>query len=149
MKKALFLTLLPLAVLVGCSSQNIRPATDVVNVDEVCVPPDYSARKVAYNCTLTALRQKGFTVREVTEAQALKCRTVLRVQTESRWDLGNFTSRIDYEWLENGKSVASSHYHASNGLNFNKFVNTQEKVNDMLNKMLPSTPKLYSRYENK
>lgn len=75
------------------------------------------------------------------------CKTILTCQSVSRWDMANFTSDISYEWYEDGKLTAHSKYHAVNGLNFSKYINTQEKVNEMLNKMLPSTPKLPSRYD--
>ena len=116
-------------VLAGCSSLKVTPATEHATSGEVCITPDMSGRKVAYQCTIKALQNKGFTVREVSQAECRDCRVVLHCQTTSRWDLANFTSDINYEWIEDGKTIAKAKYHAKNGLNFNKYINTQEKVN--------------------
>ena len=67
-----------------------------------------SGRKVAYQCTIKALQNKGFTVREVSQAECRDCRVVLHCQTTSRWDLANFTSDINYEWIEDGKTIAKA-----------------------------------------
>ena len=67
-------------------------------------------------------------------------------QAVSRWDMANFTATIAYEWFENGKLLGSAKYHAANGLNFSKYINTEEKVNELLNRMLPGTPALPTRY---
>ncbi len=135
-------------VLAGCSSLKVTPATEHATSGEVCITPDMSGRKVAYQCTIKALQNKGFTVREVSQAECRDCRVVLHCQTTSRWDLANFTSDINYEWIEDGQTIAKAKYHAKNGLNFNKYINTQEKVNSLLNQMLPNTPALPSRYDN-
>lgn len=135
-------------VLAGCSSLKVTPATEHAISGEVCITPDMSGRKVAYQCTIKALQNKGFTVREVSQAECRDCRVVLHCQTTSRWDLANFTSDINYEWIEDGQTIAKAKYHAKNGLNFNKYINTQEKVNSLLNQMLPNTPALPSRYDN-
>ena len=136
-----------IGILTGCSSQTLVPAQEPVVIGEVCITPDNSNRKVAYNSTISALQQKGFVVKEVMAGATKDCKTVLTCQSVSRWDMANFTSDISYEWYEDGKLTAHSKYHAVNGLNFSKYINTQEKVNEMLNKMLPSTPKLPSRYD--
>ncbi len=135
-------------VLAGCSSLKVTPATEHATSGEVCITPDMSGRKVAYQCTIKALQNKGFTVREVSQAECRDCRVVLHCQTTSRWDLANFTSDINYEWIEDGQTIAKAKYHAKNGLNFNKYINTQEKVNSLLNQMLSNTPALPSRYDN-
>lgn len=134
-------------MLAGCSSLSVTPAAEHATAGEVCITPDMSSRKVAYQCTIKALQNKGFTVREVSQAECRDCRVILHCQTVSRWDMANFTSDINYEWIEDGKSIAKARYHAKNGLNFNKYINTQEKVNSLLNKMLPNTPALPSRYD--
>ena len=85
-------------------------------------------------------------VREVPSGATGDCKTVLTCQTVSRWDMANFTATIAYEWFENGKLLGSAKYHAANGLNFSKYINTEEKVNELLNRMLPGTPALPTRY---
>lgn len=95
-------------VLAGCSSLKVTPATEHATSGEVCITPDMSGRKVAYQCTIKALQHKGFTVREVSQAECRDCRVVLHCQTTSRWDLANFTSDINYEWIEDGKTIAKA-----------------------------------------
>lgn len=95
-------------VLAGCSSLKVTPATEHATSGEVCITPDMSGRKVAYQCTIKALQHKGFTVREVSQAECRDCRVVLHCQTTSRWDLANFTSDINYEWIEDGKAIAKA-----------------------------------------
>ena len=97
-------------VLAGCSSLKVTPATEHATSGEVCITPDMSGRKVAYQCTIKALQNKGFTVREVSQAECRDCRVVLHCQTTSRWDLANFTSDINYEWIEDGKTIAKAKY---------------------------------------
>lgn len=113
-----------ISILTGCSSQTLVPAGDPVVIGEVCLTPDSSNRKVVYNSTVKALQQKGFVVREVTVDGMKDCKTVLMCQSVSRWDVANFTSDISYEWYEDGKLTAHSKYHAMNGLNFSKYINT-------------------------
>ena len=136
-----------IVLLTGCTTQSLVPASDPVTIGEVCITPDNSNRKVAYQSTIKALQQKGFVVKEVSVGEARNCKTLISCQSVSRWDVSNFTSTINYEWFEDGKLISSARYHNKGGLNFSKYINTQEKVNDMLNKMLPSTPKLPSRYD--
>lgn len=105
----------------------------------MCITPDDSNRKVAYNCTIGALQQKGYTVKEIGHrTNDPNCDAILDCQTVSRWDVANFTSDIKYEWYEDGTKIGRCHYQAKSGLNFTKFINTQEKVNDLLNKLLPN-----------
>ena len=134
-------------LLTGCSSQVLVPAENHIDRGVVCVTPDDSNRKVAYNCTLKALRAKGYTVKEVPYGYVDGCDAILTCQTVSRWDVANFTQSIEYTWSENGKVEGRCNYYAKSGLNFSKFINTEEKVNDLLNKMLPKSKKLKSRYE--
>lgn len=145
MKK--FLTLLAIVSLTGCSSQILIPAENHIESGVVCITPDDANRKVAYNCTVNALKAKGYTVKEVPYGWVEGCDAILNCQTVSRWDVANFTSDIQYNWYEDGKLLGRCHYHAQSGLNFSKFINTEEKVNDLLNKMLPKSRKLPTRYE--
>ena len=148
MKKTSLLFPLSLAMLVlsGCSTQTLHPMQEPVHVGEVCITPDSSNRKIAYNSTIQALKAKGFTVREVGVGGGADFDAVLSCNTVSRWDVANFTSEIHYQWFEKGVLKARADYQCKSGLNFTKYIDTQEKVNDMLNKMLPSTPQLPSRY---
>ena len=146
MKEKVLLGAAALLLLSGCTTQSVVPVPHEVAACEVCVTPDASDRKVAYTATLNALRQKGFTVREVPAGATGDCTAVLTCQTVSRWDMANFTVSIKYEWFENGKRLGSAKYHATNGLNFSKYINTEEKVNELLNRMLPGTPVLPTRY---
>ena len=146
MKEKLLLGVAAICLLFGCSTQSVVAVPHDVAPCEVCVTPDASDRKIAYNATLKALRQKGFTVREVSAAGTGDCSTVLTCQTVSRWDMANFTASISYEWFENGKLLGRAKYQAKNGLNFSKFIDTEEKVNELLNRMLPGTPALATRY---
>ena len=135
------------AVLVSaCSSTSIAPVAGNLSNDEFCIIPDVSDRKVAYSSTIKALTAKGFTVREVSSANTSDCSKVISCQSQSHWDLANFTSDISYEYYENGELKGTAKYHAANGLNFTKFINTQEKVNEMLNKLFPTTVQLQTRY---
>ncbi len=147
MKSSTFFLLGTAVFLAGCTTQTLVPISDPVVIGEVCITPDNSNRKIAYEATIRALQQKGFIVKEVSVAGAGNCSTVLNCQSVSHWDMANFTSDIKYEWFEGGKLKAHANYHAVNGLNFSKYIDTQDKVNEMLNKMLPSTPKLPSRYD--
>lgn len=118
MNEKVFLGAAVLLLLSGCTTQSVVPVPHDVAACEVCVTPDASDRKVAYTATLNALRQKGFTVREVPSGATGDCKAVLTCQTVSRWDMANFTATIAYEWFENGKLLGSAKYHAANGLNF-------------------------------
>ena len=146
--RKLSIGLLAVLALTGCSSQILIPAENHMESGVVCITPDDSNRKVAYNCTIKALKQKGYVVREVPFGWTDGCDAILNCQTISRWDMANFTSDIKYDWSEDGKMLGRCHYHAMSGFNFSKFINTEEKVNDLLNKMLPKSRKLNSRYEN-
>lgn len=140
--------LLGAVVLTGCSTQTMIPAENHITEGVVCITPDDSNRKVAYNCTIGALQQKGYTVKEIGHrTNDPNCDAILDCQTVSRWDVANFTSDIKYEWYEDGTKIGRCHYQAKSGLNFTKFINTQGKVNDLLNKLLPKSKKLPSRYE--
>ena len=52
----------------------------------------------------------------------------------------------DYNLLFKNKIGESSLDIHRNGLNFSKYINTEEKVNELLNRMLPGTPALPTRY---
>lgn len=65
MKEKVLLGAAALLLISGCTTQSVVPVPHEVAACEVCVTPDASDRKVAYTATLNALRQKGFTVREV------------------------------------------------------------------------------------
>mgnify|MGYP001119220167 FL=1 len=45
-----------IGILTGCSSQTLVPAQEPVVIGEVCITPDNSNRKVAYNSTISALQ---------------------------------------------------------------------------------------------
>ena len=60
-------------ILTGCSSQTLVPAQEPVVIGEVCITPDNSNRKVAYNSTISALQQKGFVVKEVMAGATKGC----------------------------------------------------------------------------
>lgn len=133
-------------VMTGCSTQTIRPAENHALSGTVCVTPDPSNRKIAYLSALDALIQKGYKVKEVSYSESGDCDIAMHCQTISRWDLANFTSKIDLEWVENKIVIGEAHYNHRGGLAFSKFINTKEKMNDLLNKMLPHSRQLQSRY---
>lgn len=133
-------------VLAGCSTQSYMVSPEKISPGEVCVLPDSSNRKVAYFAAVDGLKKKGFSVKEVSAGGTSGCRAVFSCQTVSRWDMANFTSDISLEYWEGGLLKASAKYHAANGLNFSKYINTEEKINDLLNKMFPDTIYLHSRY---
>ena len=93
MNGKVFLGAAALLLLSGCTTQSVVPVPHEVTACEVCVTPDASDRKVAYTATLSALRQKGFTVREVPSGATGDCKTVLTCQTVSRWDMANLVLR--------------------------------------------------------
>ena len=80
----------------GCGSQTFTPSSVAIEPGEICLLPDASNRKVAYNCTKLALMGKGFHVKEVNSSQTSGCPLVLEVQTLSKWDMANFTKEIHY-----------------------------------------------------
>lgn len=138
---------LSVAMLSGCTTQALKPFNDTIEPGLVCIVPDNSPRKVAYNMTIKAMEEKGFTVREVDWDKVEKCRDVLNMQSKFQWDMAYFASDLHIKYARDQKVIAESKYHCVSGLNFSKFINTKEKVYDMLNKMLPNTRKLNSRYE--
>ena len=133
-------------VAAGCSTQSYMISPEKISPGEVCVLPDSSNRKVAYFAAVEGLKKKGFPVREVSAGETYGCRAVFSCQTVSRWDMANFTSDISLDYWEGGELKSSARYHASNGPNFFKYINTEEKINDMLNRMFPDTIYLHSRY---
>ncbi len=137
-----------IALLTGCTTQTLKPAEETIEPGEVCIVPDNSPRKVAYNVTIDALKEKGFTVKEIEWDKLDDCDDVLNMQSKFRWDVAWFASDLHIKYAKKGKVIAESKYHCTSGLNFSKFINTREKVHDMLNKMMPGTKKLHSRYES-
>lgn len=146
-KLSFFIPVLALA-LTGCSTQVIKPAHDHSLYETVCVTPDSSNRKVAYLSALDALAQKGYRVKEVSYYESRNCDVTLHCQTESHWDLANFTNKIDLEWVEHKTVIGEAHYNHKGGLDFSKFINTKEKMYDLLNKMLPNSRPLPTRYSD-
>ncbi len=131
--------------------QSLKPSDKDIDVTKsICVLPDDAHRKEAYNRVMEGLREKGFTdIKEKTNLKTEGCDYLFSCQSASAWDLSNFTSQIHLKLYEDGELISEAHYtHANNG-NFNKFINTKEMVNKMLNGMMPNTKPLKTRYNKK
>lgn len=136
-------------LLSGCGtiSNSVDVSSNIVDPDEVCLIPDSSNRKVAYNSVYKGLIQKGFKVTPVSLYEARNCQKIFSCQSVFRWDMALFLYRLDLSLTEGNKVLAKGHYDCGiGGLNFAKFANTEERVNHLLNKMFPLSTPLPSRY---
>ncbi|MBR6000069.1 MAG: hypothetical protein IK089_02305 [Oxalobacter sp.] len=139
------------AILTGCAGprESLRPATHDVDVSKkICVLPDDARRKEAYNRVIEGLNEKGFSkVEEKSDMRLNDCYYVMSCQSASEWGMSNFTTQIHLKLFEKGKVISEAHYTHKNNATFDKYINTKEMVNKMLNGMMPNTKRLKSRYE--
>ena len=95
-------------------------------------------------------QEKGFTnVEEKSNMKIDGCHYVISCQSASAWDIANYTTQIHLKLYEEGETISEAHYTHKQNLSFNKFINTKEMVNKMLNGMMPNTKKLKTRYDKK
>ncbi len=139
------------ALLAGCAgpSETLKPSKHNVDVrKKICVLPDDAKRKEAYNRVIEGLQEKGFTnLEEKSNMKIDDCYYVMSCQSASEWGMSNFTTQIHLKLFEKGNVISEAHYTHSNNATFDKYINTKEMVNKMLNGMMPNTKKLKSRYQ--
>ena len=126
--------------LAGCSIQQTVKPVKSLDVTQVCIVSNPSVRASFSDKLQSSLSMRGFDVRVLTPSTPVKACPVSLTYTASwRWDLALYMAPAQINVFEQGLPAGEAVYDArSGGGSFGKFINADQKIEELVNQLLPS-----------
>ena len=141
MKKITIYTiaLLPLTILAGCASIDVRPVSKIHNISHVCI--ENNPKVVVANFTTIVadvFQDHGITTKMYNAPVPNKCEYKLTYTALRSWDFKPYLSHAELRLFKKNKRIGYAEYHigavASSSLK--KWASVKKKMTPVINKLL-------------
>lgn len=133
----LMVTAAAAALLVGCTSIDVRPVAPNAGLDHVCIVHN---DEVLVEDFLSVLRdgfdRHGVATSIVQAAQADGCETTLRYTAARGWDLVPYLDEAELRLWRNGRQIGAADYRHRGGFALTKFAGTKKKMDPVIDQLL-------------
>jgi hypothetical protein len=132
------------AILLGCTSIEVRPVTAGLNIGEVCIEENTA---VIVDDFLPVVRdgfdRHGIATKVYPKPVPRECEYVLTYTAFKTWDMATYLHRAELRLERNGRMVGTATYHlrGKGGLSLTKWASTKEKMDPVIDEMLANVKK--------
>jgi len=128
---------LTLALLVGCTSIDVRPVAGGVRLERVCIVEN---EEVLVDDLLSVLRdgfdRHGIATSVVQPAHADACETTLTYTAARGWDLVPYLDEAELRLWRSGRQIGAADYRHRGGFALTKFAGTKKKMDPVIDQLL-------------
>ena len=142
MKKITIYTiaLLPLTILAGCASVDVRPVSKIHNISHVCI--ENNPKVVVANFTTIVadvFQDHGITTKMYNAPVPNKCEYKLTYTALRSWDFKPYLSHAELRLFKKNKRIGYAEYHITRGFtsfSLKKWASVKKKMTPVINKLL-------------
>ena len=134
-------TLVAIALLPACAIRQDAIPVQLASGEPICVVNDPAVRAEVEPIILDALTKRGYVPRVVPTAVGReRCANELEYTAKWSWDFTIYMSKAELAYYQNGVQTGRSVYDSKSagGMNFNKWVNAEEKLREMVAELFPA-----------
>lgn len=131
---------LPLTVLVGCTSVNVRPVADVSAIKHICVQesPDDCFAEDMPTVIVEALARNGISAERFKGKMPDECEYHIKYMCNVTWDFATYMHHAEIRLLQGRREIASAEYHLNGkgGFSMMKWQGTKAKIDPVIDELL-------------
>ncbi|MCG4452479.1 Sbal_3080 family lipoprotein [Pseudomonas sp. MMS21-TM103] len=123
----------------GCSIKQTVTPVESLTEKEVCLIENPNVKSGFIKVYKRTLLEKGYLVRQLKpSASIIECRITSTYNATWRWDMALYMALAEIKVYNNGKPIGEAHYDSqSGGANMAKFINAENKIVELVNKLFP------------